>query len=185
MADRPRAGSWAIERAGRADPELLGENIEDRFPRDGSSRAAHRQDVDELRLESSMAERRIDRLSFVFDANAGFAAALIDSARKLIRLNGCDLCTITHGIMGEKSEMASCRETLGVDVDYVHRDEMDPALIDVTRRRLPAVVAHTGDAVWLLLDRDVIARCRGSVSDLRGKLSFHAAKLGLVLPDER
>ena len=129
-----------------------------------------------------MAEHQIDRLSFIFDANSGFAAAVVDSVRKVIRLNGCDLCTITHGITGEKSEMVSCRESLGVPVDYVHRDEMDAEMIEVTGNRLPAVVAHSGSSAWLLLDRDAIARCKGSVSDFRGKLAFFAAKLGLALP---
>jgi len=132
-----------------------------------------------------MSEHRIDRLSFVFDANSGFGAAIMDSARKVLRLNGCDLCTITHGITGEKKEMTSCRESLGVPVDYVHRDEMDGTLIDATGTKLPAVVAHSGSSTWLLLDRDAITRCKGSVSDLRGRLGFHAAKLGLLLPDEK
>jgi hypothetical protein len=131
-----------------------------------------------------MGEQKIDRLSFIFDANSGFGAALIDSARKVLRLNGCDLCTITHGITGEKAEMASCRESLGVPVDYVHRDEMDGEMIQATGNRLPAVVAHSGSSSWLLLDRDVITRCKGSVSDLRGKLRFYAARLGLVLPEK-
>jgi hypothetical protein len=129
-----------------------------------------------------MSEHRIDRLSFIFDADSGFGAALIDSARKVLRLNGCDLCTITHGITGEKAEMASCRESLGVPVDYVHRDEMDHAMIEATGNRLPAIVAHSGSSAWLLLDRDVIARCKGSVADLRGRLGFYASKLGLALP---
>jgi hypothetical protein len=132
-----------------------------------------------------MAEHRIDRLSFIFDANSGFGAALIDSVRKVVRLNGCDLCTITHGIMGEKQEMASCRESLGVPVDYVHRDEMEAELIEATGNRLPAVVAHSGSSAWLVLDPEGIARCKGSVGDLRGRLSFNAAKLGLLLPEAK
>jgi hypothetical protein len=129
-----------------------------------------------------MTDHRIDRLSFIFDANSGLGAALIDSARKVLRLNGCDLCTITHGITGEKEEMVSCRESLGVPVDYVHRDEMDQVMVEATGNRLPAIVAHCGSSAWLLLDRDVIARCKGSVADLRGRLGFYASKIGLALP---
>ena len=129
-----------------------------------------------------MAEHRIERLSFIFDANSGLGSALIDSVRKVIRLNGCDLCTITHGLTGEKKEMASCRESLGEPVDYVHRDEMDGAMVEATGNRLPAVLAHSGSSTFLLLDRDVISRCKGSVGDLRGRIGFYAAKLGLELP---
>jgi hypothetical protein len=148
-------------------------------------RTAHPQYVEATPTEGPTAKHRIDRLSFIFDANSGLGAALLDSVRKVIRLNGCDLCTITHGITGEKKEMASCRESLGVPVDYVHRDEMDGAMIEATGNRLPAVVAHSGSSTWLVLDRDIIARCKGSVGDLRGRLNFYAAKLGLVLPDAR
>ncbi len=130
-----------------------------------------------------MAEHQIDRFSFIFDAKSGLGAAIMDSVRKVIRLNGCDLCTITHGLTGEKKEMASCRESLGVPVDYVHRDEMDPQMIEATGNRLPAIVAHSGSSAWLVLDRDVIARCKGSVGDLRGRLSFYAARLGLKFPE--
>jgi hypothetical protein len=132
-----------------------------------------------------MAEHRIDRLSFIFDANSGFGSALVDSVRKVIRLNGCDLCAITHGITGEKKEMASCRESLGVQVDYVHRDEMDAEMVEATGNRLPAVLAHSGSSAFLLLDRDVISRCKGSVGDLRGRIGFYAAKLGLALPEAK
>jgi len=135
--------------------------------------------------EARTSEQRIDRLSFIFDANSGFGAAILDSARKVLRLNGCDLCTITHGITGERKEMVSCRESLGVPVDYVHRDEMDRVMIEATGNRLPAIVAHCGSSAWLLLDPDIIARCKGSVSDLRGRLGFYAAKLGLELPDAK
>ncbi|HBZ71180.1 MAG TPA: hypothetical protein DEP35_16190 [Deltaproteobacteria bacterium] len=135
--------------------------------------------------EGPLGERWIDRLSFIFDANSGFGAALLDSTRKILRLNGCDLCTITHGITGEKKEMVSCRESLGVPIEYVHRDEMDGVMIEATGNRLPAIVAHSSSSAWLLLDRDVIARCKGSVSDLRGRLTFYAAKLGLALPNAR
>src|SRR5271166_2113589 len=146
---------------------------------------ARPQDVEAAQTEGPTTKQRIDRLSFIFDANSGLGAAILDSVRKVIRLNGCDLCTITHGITREKKEMSTCRESLGVPVDYVHRDEMDGAMIEATGNRLPAVVAHSGSSTWLLLDRDIISRCKGSVGDLRGRLSFFAAKLGLVLPDAK
>lgn len=124
--------------------------------------------------------RRIERLLFVFDADSGILGATADSIRKLLRIDGCDLCAITHGLVSEKGEMRSCREELGVPVDYLHRDELSPEVRRVAGR-LPAVVARTRQGHVLLLDRETIARCRGSVADLRGKLSFHAARLDLEL----
>ncbi len=42
-------------------------------------------------------KRTIERLILVFDANAGPFSALVDSAKKLLRINGCSLCALTHG----------------------------------------------------------------------------------------
>lgn len=123
-----------------------------------------------------MADRKVERLLFVFDADSGILDAIADSARKLLRINGCALCEITHGLATEKGEMRACREELGVPVEYVHRDEIPADLEAVIQGELPVVVADTGEGHVLLLDRVTIARCRGSVADLRGKLLFHAAK---------
>ena len=125
--------------------------------------------------------RAIDRLLFVFDADSGAWSAAADSARKLLRLNGCALCAVTHGLLSERDEMRSCREELGVPVDYLHRDELPSGLRDLVAGRLPTVVAVVGDEPVVLLEPEVIARCRGSVADLRGKLVFHAARRGLAL----
>jgi hypothetical protein len=120
-------------------------------------------------------KRRIDRLLFVFNADTGSFNALLDSARKLLRLNGCTLCSITHGLAGEKSEWRECREEIGVPVDYVHRDEISGELRGVVGDQLPCIVAQTGTDLILLLAPDVLERCQGSVADLKGRLSYFAS----------
>jgi hypothetical protein len=120
-------------------------------------------------------KRRIDRLLFVFNADTGSFNALLDSARKLLRLNGCTLCSITHGLAGEKSEWRECKEEIGVPVDYVHRDEISAELRGVVGDQLPCIVAQTGTDLILLLAPDVLERCQGSVADLKGRLSYFAS----------
>jgi hypothetical protein len=120
-------------------------------------------------------KRRIDRLLFVFNADTGSFNALLDSARKLLRLNGCTLCSITHGLAGEKSEWRECKEEIGVPVDYVHRDEISGELRSVVGDQLPCIVAQTGTDLILLLAPDVLERCQGSVADLKGRLSYFAS----------
>lgn len=124
----------------------------------------------------------IERLLFVYAANSGLFAALADSTRKVLRLKGCSLCSITHGLAGEKSEWTSCRQALGVEVDYLHADEVTQDVRDVAGDQLPCVLAQTASGMQMLLGPDVLARCRGSVPDLRGRLKNHAARRGLVLP---
>jgi hypothetical protein len=127
-------------------------------------------------------KRRIDRLLFVFNADTGSFNALLDSARKLLRLNGCTLCSITHGLAGEKSEWRECKEEIGVPVDYVHRDEISAELRGVVGDQLPCIVAQTGTDLILLLAPDVLERCQGSVADLKGRLSYFASVNRLELP---
>jgi len=130
-----------------------------------------------------MSDRRtIERLIFVFDADSGALSAFFDSAKKALRLGGCALCTITHGLAGERSEWKECKEELGVPVEYVHRDEIAPELQEALRGELPAVVAEAGGQRIQLMDRDALERCRGSVADLRGRMVYFASTHGLALP---
>jgi hypothetical protein len=127
-------------------------------------------------------KRRIDRLIFVFNAGSGSFNAFLDSARKLLQINGCTLCSITHGLAGEKSDWKECKEEIGVPVDYVHKDELWPALETAVHGKLPCVVAKAGDDLVLLLGPDVLDRCKGSVADLKGRLTVFSSMNGLELP---
>ncbi len=127
-------------------------------------------------------QRAIDKLIFVFSADSGVFSAAMDSARKLLRLNGCTLCSITHGLAGETTEWQSCRAEIGIPMDYVHRDEIDAKLAEALGDEIPAVVAQAGDDLVLLLSAEVLDRCRGSVSDLKGRLKFYASMKRLQAP---
>ncbi|RLB53802.1 MAG: hypothetical protein DRJ42_10895 [Deltaproteobacteria bacterium] len=123
----------------------------------------------------------VDRLLFIFDADSGLWDAFVDSAKKVLRINGCALCQITHGLVTEKSEWRQCQEALGAPIEYLHRDEIPPDLLPLVEGELPCIVAEHDGKRTLLLASETIARCRGSVDDLRGKLLFHAAKHGLAI----
>lgn len=125
--------------------------------------------------------RPIDELILVFDADAGALNALVDSTRKLFRLKGCSLCRITHGLAGERSEWASCRDSIGVPVDYRHRDQLDETLAGIVGDQLPCVLARAAGRTELLMGPSVLDRCAGSVPDFRGRLMHHAARLGLEI----
>lgn len=130
-----------------------------------------------------MTDRRIiERLIFVFDADSGAMSAFFDSARKALKLGGCALCSITHGLTGERSEWRDCREEIGVPVEYVHRNEVDDRLERASEGSLPCVLAEVDGRVVRLLDGEALERCQGSVADFRGRLSYFASLEGLRLP---
>lgn len=125
----------------------------------------------------------IDRLLFVFNADSGKWNAFVDSARKLFMVNGCALCSITHGLTGEKSAWKDCRDELGVPIDYVHRDELSDRLRKVIEDNVPCVVAEVNGEYTVLMGPDVLERCRGSVADFKGRLSLYASMKGMLFPE--
>src|SRR4051812_49519747 len=72
-------------------------------------------------------KRKVDRLLFVFNADTGTFNAFVDSAKKVLRIKGCTLCSITHGLAGEKSEWRDCKEENGGPGGYVHSPEISSA----------------------------------------------------------
>lgn len=124
----------------------------------------------------------IDRLLFVFNADSGAFNAFLDSAKKLLMINGCALCSITHGLTGEKSDWKHCKEELGVPIDYVHRDDVDEDLEALVGDQLPCIVAEADGDQVLLITPDVLNRCHGSVADLKGRLNYFASIHQLAFP---
>jgi hypothetical protein len=123
--------------------------------------------------------KRIDRLFFVYNAESGAFNSVVDSVKKLLSVDGCALCSLTHSMVGEKSEWKDCRESIGVPVEYVHRNELTPAMRQLVSGRLPAVVAEAAGELVMLLEPEGIARCQGSVEELMGQLRSQAAMQGL------
>ncbi|RMH18540.1 MAG: hypothetical protein D6696_12805 [Acidobacteria bacterium] len=121
-------------------------------------------------------------LTLVYNADSDKLSALVDGARKLLRLKGCTLCSITHGVLGEKPEWRSCKEELGVPVRALHRDELAQPLREAVGDQLPCVLADTDAGPRIVLGPQVLERCRGSVADFRGRLKTHAAMKSLALP---
>lgn len=106
---------------------------------------------------------------------------------QLVSLRGCALCTITRDLDNEsvaaKAEWKSCKQQMGVPVRVVPMFQWDAALREASGGRAPAVLARTADGAYHeLLDEGALLQCRGSVEDLRGRMLFRAAALGLALP---
>ncbi len=125
--------------------------------------------------EGQIPKQKVDELVFIYDADSGKIGAFLDSARKVLMVGGCALCTITHGVFGEKHEWKECQEELGVPVKYYHRDEITPPLEEIVTGQLPCIVAHVGGRYVMLLEADVLERCRGDVKDLRGRINYYLA----------
>jgi len=126
--------------------------------------------------------RQVDQLIFVYKAEAGKVNALIDSAKKLLGADGCSLCEITHGLVGEKNEWRGCREQMEVPVVAYHQDEMPSSVERLVRDSLPSVVAQVGGEMRILMDPEALEKCRGSVADFKIHLRQSLVTNGMVIP---
>jgi hypothetical protein len=126
--------------------------------------------------------RKVEALVLVYDLTTGPLQTVIEVVRKVLYINGCPLCDTTHGARREKPEWTSCREALGVEVKYFHKDGLPAELSQVVGSATPCILARLehGEIVRLV-EPTAIRRCRGSVRDLRGKIDFHLASKGLRL----
>lgn len=126
--------------------------------------------------------RPIERLILVYAAGSGFSSSVIDSAKKLLRLKGCSLCTITHGLAGERSQWRECRDEIGVPVEAFHHDDLPADVAAVAGEELPCVLAEAGGELVPILGPEILDRMRGDVADFKGRLLARAAMRGLYLP---
>lgn len=128
-----------------------------------------------------MSARRIERLVFVFNADAGAWSAFVDSAKKVFGVESCSLCAITHGPFGENADWRACQAALNVPIGYLHRDELTGDLKAVAENHLPCIVAMAQGRHVLLMTPEMLEQCRGDPSVLQEKIRSSAALNGLAL----
>jgi hypothetical protein len=108
----------------------------------------------------------IERLSMVYDADGTVLGELWYVVGHLLGRAHCDLCDITHGGVRRKAAFDDLVAALPVPVAVLHRDEQPADLAASTEGRLACVVAHTAHGMEVLVDRDELAACDGSVDRL-------------------
>ncbi|MBI4397373.1 MAG: hypothetical protein HY548_09775 [Elusimicrobia bacterium] len=126
--------------------------------------------------------KRIQSLIFIYNADSGKWGAFIDSAKKVLMIQGCPLCTITHSVFGEKAQWKACKEEMGVPIRVYHRDEVPEAYKTMAENNYPCILAQTDKGVDLLAGPDVMRRCRGDAWDLKSRLYHHASLIDLEFP---
>ncbi len=113
--------------------------------------------------------------------------AELEMEQQVLLLRGCALCRITRRLDEDrtdaKEEWKTCRAELGVPVEVFTKDVAPGALLEAIGNRAPAVAAVTTHGEIIpLMDEAAIARCKGSVADLRGRLKYRMASLELAMP---
>jgi len=67
----------------------------------------------------------MEKLIFVYNANAGKLNALLDMGHKIVSPSTyeCHLCDLTHGIFTERKEWVRFRESVKTPLQFLHKDE--------------------------------------------------------------
>ena len=115
-------------------------------------------------------------LVFVYNADSGLFNTLTDIAHKVFspETYSCNLCAITYGNFGIRTEWKEFLETLDADLEFLHRDELAERYA-IAYAELPAVFLKTGDALEPWIVKAEIDAC-SSVEELK---SLVAGKLSL------
>ncbi len=117
-----------------------------------------------------------DRLIFVYNANAGILAGIMDSIHKTVSpaTYECSLCAITYGAFAMDRRWKAWLKTLPYDVIFHHRPDFRAAYPDV-HSALPAILLARGDAVIPIMSATEIARAK-SVDALIAALEERLAR---------
>ena len=104
---------------------------------------------------------------FVYNADSGMFNTLTDLAHKVSspQTYECNLCAISHSYISERSEWKDFIEGLGVECEFLHRDEFLKKYSS-EEKSFPIIFELTDDELKVRLSSDQINACK-SMDDLK------------------
>ena len=100
------------------------------------------------------------QLIFVYNADSGLFNTVSDIAHKIFspQTYSCGLCALTHSYFSMRDEWKSFIESLGVDCQFMHRDEFLKAY-KLDNQDWPAVYVEIAGQLKLCLGSADINKC--------------------------
>ena len=124
----------------------------------------------------------IRKLVGVYDADGSAWGELTYFIGARLGRRHCALCDITHGLVRERPEWKTCRSSLPLAFDTYHLDDQPEGVRAAHADHAPVVLAATDDGYVVLLARDELSECAGSVERFSSALDSAAARAGLSWP---
>jgi len=115
--------------------------------------------------------RKTDTIIFVYNADSGLFNLVSDMAHKLISPDtyDCQLCMLTHGHLGMRDQWREYLDSLGVEMEFLHRNEFTKKY-PTTSVELPALFLARDGEVELLVSAETITNCE-TMDILIGKIN--------------
>ena len=100
------------------------------------------------------------QLVFVYNADSGLFNTVTDIAHKIFspQTYSCGLCALTHSYFSMRDEWKSFIESLGVDCQFIHRDEFIKEY-DGPEYSWPTVLINQAGELNVCLGADDINAC--------------------------
>jgi len=100
------------------------------------------------------------QLIFVYNADSGLFNTVTDIAHKIFspQTYSCGLCALTHSYFSMRDEWKSFIESLGVDCQFVHRDEYIKEY-DGPEFSWPAILINQAGQLSVCLEAEDINTC--------------------------
>lgn len=107
------------------------------------------------------------QLVFVYNADSGMFNTLTDIAHKVFspQTYECNLCAISHSYLSERSEWKEFIQDLGVECEFLHRDEFLKKYSS-SEKNFPVIYELTNGELKLRLSAEQINSCK-SMDDLK------------------
>jgi hypothetical protein len=107
------------------------------------------------------------QLVFVYNADSGMFNTLTDIAHKVFspQTYECNLCAISHSYLSERSEWKEFIEELGVECEFLHRDEFLKKYTS-EEKTFPVILELVDGALKPSLSTDKINACK-TMDDLK------------------
>jgi len=107
------------------------------------------------------------KLVFVYNADSGMFNTLTDIAHKIFspQTYECNLCAISHSYLNERSEWKEFIQDLGVECEFLHRDEFLKKYPS-SEGTFPMIFEVVNDDLEVRISAEKINSCK-SMEDLK------------------
>lgn len=116
------------------------------------------------------------RLVFVYNANAGLLAGVLDSVHKTVspETYTCNLCALTHGMLTMRPDWRRWLKSLPMPADFYHRRDFRSAFPECANEPLPLVGRLSDGHLSIVLSSDALSQVKSVdqlVATLQSKLA--------------
>ena len=102
------------------------------------------------------------KLIGVYNANGGLIGELSYVLGKLLGTRSCSLCSLSHDLIREKQHFKSWRQSLPIDFDLLHLNELDERVLKTVDGRVPCVVWVEGEQMGEILTDEDLRQMNGN-----------------------